>query len=178
MRKLFQASIVLLCITLLAACDSKTSSLVGKWQMKKEKKEGVQSLKATYDLELKADKALVASIDIMVEGSQEGFSMRLPINMGFEGTWSVTNDQLKIKADSATTKIDIDKDKMEFKFDNPALEMMANQIKDLTFASMGPKAKIDVANQFISEEAMNYKLEGNQLLLISSKDTLVFKRQP
>lgn len=178
MKTLFHAGTTLLFFILLAGCSSETNPIVGKWQMKKVEKEGVQSLEATYNLELKADKGAVANIDVMVEGSQEGFSMKLPISMGFEGTWNTNDNKLEIKADSTTTRIDIDKEKMEFKFDNPVMEKMAEQIKDLAFSTIGPQAKKDVAKQFIGNETMNYKLEGNKLILISAKDSLVFERQP
>ena len=123
MRKMFIAGITLLCVMLIASCGGKGNGngdgngqseqdpLVGKWLMKKEQKDAQGTAKFILNLDLKADKTMAYNIDASMEGSQPGFTMVLPVNMAFEGTWSATGDKLELKVDSATTKINIDKEK-------------------------------------------------------------------
>lgn len=181
MRKLFYAGITLLCITLLASCDKSESNnedaLVGKWQMKKEQKDEKSDLKITYDLELKADKTLAANIEAMMAGSEKGFSMQLPFGIAFEGAWSAVKDTLEIKADDNTTKFVMDKDKVEFKVDNPSLEQMVNALKESFISTMESNVKEGVGKKLVPQQAMNYKIEGNKLTLTSARDTLVFEKQ-
>ena len=59
--------------------------LVGKWLMKKEQKEAEGTAKFILNLDLKADKTMTYNIDASMEGSQQGFTMVLPVNMAFEG---------------------------------------------------------------------------------------------
>ena len=181
MRKLFYAGIALLCVTLLASCGksgtSDPNALVGKWQMKKEQKEYKADMKVTYDLELKADKTLSAYIDAMMAGSEKGFTMQLPFSIAFEGTWNTTDGKLEIKADEKTTKLKMDKDKVVFETDNPAAEKMISVLKETLISNMESQAKEGVGKKLVPQEAMAYKLEGNKLMLISTKDTLVFEKK-
>ena len=188
MRKLFYASIALLCMTIAAACggsgsgsaggSSESDPMVGKWQLKKDIEENNgQSMKATWVMDLNADKTMASNIDVLVEGSQKGFSMKLPMSMGFEGTWSTADDMLTISADSATTKLNIDKDKVEIKFDDPKLEAMADMMKEATFGSISKNMQGNMLNNFIGKDAVRYQVDGSKLLLFTTKDTLVFEKQ-
>lgn len=186
MRKLFYASIALLCMTIVAACSgsgsaggsSESDPMVGKWQLKKDIEENNgQSMKATWVMDLNADKTMASNIDVLVEGSQNGFSMKLPLSMGFEGTWSTADDMLTISADSATTKLNIDKDKVEIKFDNPKLEAMADVLKEAAFGSISKNMQGNMLNNFIGKDAVRYQVDGSKLLLFTTKDTLVFEKQ-
>ena len=187
MRKLFYAGIALLCITLVASCNSSGNSngkseseqdpLVGKWQMKKEQKESMGTLKLTFDMDLKADKKMACNIDVMVEGAQPGFTMTIPFNLAFDGTWNTTEDKLELKADSATTKASVDKEKIELKFDDPKMEKQGAAFKEMLVASMESNMKSDISKSWVPQEAVAYKIEGNTLKLDTGKDTLVFEKQ-
>ncbi len=189
MRKMFIAGITLLCVTLIASCGGKGNGngdgngqseqdpLVGKWLMKKEQKDAEGTAKFILNLDLKADKTMTYNIDASMEGSQQGFTMVLPVNMAFEGTWSATGDKLELKVDSATTKINIDKEKMVIKADDPKLEKQIAVLKQTLIASMESSAKGDISKRWVPQEAMAYKLEGKTLKWITEKDTLVFEKQ-
>lgn len=181
MRKLFYAGITLLCVTLLASCgksgNSDKSTLEGKWQMKKELNEEKGTFKVTYDMELKADKTMAANIDVIMKGAEKGFTMQIPINLAFEGIWNTIDDKLELKADNTTTKLVIDKDKLEFKFEDPKMEQMGAVLKETLIASLESSTKDNMGKKFVPQEARPYKLEGNKLSMFMEKDTLIFERQ-
>ena len=186
MRKLFYVGIALLCITLVASCDKsgkggskELGSLEGKWQMKKEQKEEKGSFEVTYDLELKTDKTMSANVNSMMQGGDNGITMQIPMNISYKGTWNTTDDKLEIKADSATTKITMDKDKVVFKADDPAIEKKLGAFKELLIQSVESpdKDSYEMSRKYTFQEALPYKLDGNKLLLFLEKDTLVFEKK-
>ena len=186
---MFIAGITLLCVMLIASCGGKGNGngdgngqseqdpLVGKWQMKKEQKDAEGTAKVIFNLELKADKTMSCNIDASMEGSQPGFTMVLPLNMVFGGTWSTTGDKLELKADSAATKVNIDKEKMVIKADDPKMEKQVAALKETLIAGMEASDKSNISKKWVPQKSVTYKLEGNTLKWFTEKDTLVFEKQ-
>ena len=100
------------------SCSSDAPSLVGKWQMKKSEVDEKQKIESTWDMDLKADNTLSMAIEMLLEGESDGFSMKLPMSLAFDGKWNSTDKVIVISADTTTTKFAIDKEKMDFKFTN------------------------------------------------------------
>ena len=155
---------------------SNEPTLVGKWQMKKSQVEPKQKIESTWVMDLKADNTVTMDIDMLLEGESEGFSMKLPMTLGFGGNWASTDKTFVITADTTTTKFAIDKEKMEFKFTKAEMEAFNEKIKTTVLGQMEGSMKKSMMMQYLGKDTMTYVLNGDKLQIFDKKDTLNFER--
>ena len=158
------------------SCSSDAPSLVGKWQMKKSEVDEKQKIESTWYMDLKADNTLSMAIEMLLEGESDGFSMKLPMSLAFDGKWNSTDKVIVISADTTTTKFAIDKEKMDFKFTNKEMEAFNDKIKKTVLEQMEQSFKDDMMKQFLGKDSADYVLNGDKLQFITKSDTLDFQR--
>ena len=180
MKKLIVAACSFLVAALVVSCfDQAAPTLVGQWQSDKViKNDSAAGGWMVYTMTLNEDSTMQVGIDALQETKEKGSEISIPFKMSYGGKWSDQKDNIVFTPDSSSIKMELVKDSIKIKFDDPQMEMLGDKmIKSLVESfdkEMGPSLK----KEFVSGSETNaYKLEGDKLTLIMKTDTVVLNRQ-
>lgn len=194
MKKLIVSSIAVVCLTVLAACNggggaggnasggeqnekgTQEESIVGKWKSQISKSEMGGKIETTINLEMKADKTMNMDVVAVLDGEQKGIKIKVPMNMGYDGKWDATSEKVVFTPDTTTAHFSVNKHSLVIELKDSKLNAMANMVKDMLADELAKNNKSKMMVRYTPNDSMAYFLDNSELLLITNKDTLRFKR--
>lgn len=194
MKKFIESSIAVVCLAVLTACNgsgaggrgagsvdsdekaTQEESIVGKWQSQISKSEKGGKFETTINLEMKADKTMNMDVVAVLDGEQSGIKIKVPMNMGYDGKWDATSDKLLFTPDTTTAHFSVNKDSIVLELKDPMLNAMANMVKNQLADELSKNKKTSMMVNYAPNDSIPYILDKSELVLITNKDTLRFKR--